>query len=512
MFVRNSSEAARRMTSNIRNMSDTTFTKFMDDVADAPVGSKIRVGDRTYTLGGSKGQWTLADDAIEGSTMRLSQLSDDLTPTVTVKNGTPRISADEFSTKIRSSFSESGQFTTAAQLDQAVKATTQQVFNNPAVSRINRINDSAQAADAASNLGGRKLSRAEEGALTQRFALSRTDKTPNVRQLLREVNANVLDGAVDNVLQKVTNKKPLMRMDASKQLGTELVSKFRNADSNGRWGSRVKGFISKYQADLLAGISIAWKALAAVRTTLPTAAAAAATASDAGASEEELRYDTFGMILVEGALAHQQDVNGCWMYDKLRGTLTKVKLLSCGQVSLDNAMDTCATQNYAPGLDASIRPCSNTVFNPCLKNGTQRTLNSATPAVPNVCSTYLYNTTAPASVSGVTAIDACAGVSADQTCSSYCKAEHFDLPEYVELICVNMDFPTAYADFMSQLGYNPTELFSSVNNATRTPPSPAPKSKTTWIVVGVVAGLVILGAAGYVYLSRRRQKTFTEIQ
>jgi hypothetical protein len=345
----------------------------------------------------------------------------------------------------------------------------------------------------------------------------RANPTPAaVRQTLRAVDDQVADGAIGNTIGALANKSSSsssLSVAEAASVGKQIVNGINAGVSKGRFRQSVLEFVRNYQSYIVAGVfaaavfgglaagGVIQTSSSAMRTN-PSAMAMAATQTTP--DENETRYDAYGLFLLDAALRHQQDQNGCWLYDKLRGTLTKVKVLSCGQVAVDDAMDTCPTQNYAPGLDASIQACPTTLFNPCLKSSTQRTLNNQTPAVPNVCDRYAYNRnngSAPASVAGVTPVDACAGLDADQTCSSLCKTDQFNLPEYMQLFCVNMDFPTAYADFLSEMGMNPKELFSSAQNAPSPPPPPS-RWKMGWVLGGLAVAVV--GVAIYGYMRRKR--------
>jgi hypothetical protein len=519
-------KARSALVANIRRIPDAKFSKFMDELADAKVGASVRADGRSYILVESGGKWFIEDADLPGSRISLSQLSDELSPPVTTKNGRVEVPKPvEVENTIRRQLS--GGELSGSQLDAATKAATQQVLNNPSFSRLDRLSQSGSAAEAAANAGGRRLSRVDESKVVKSFTDGVRRTPTNARPLLDDLDAKVLDGGTENavsVLAKRDVSSKSLTASETAQIFDDINKSLNAANANSRWGPEVKDFIKRYQAEIVAvgvtgmvmGIlygtgvlgseSSSSSSLSSSSSSIAgsqAAARAAAVAPNGNGSRDEMYYDTVRAVFVTGALRHQKDANGCWLYDKLRGTLTKVKLLSCGQVNLENGMDTCATQRYAPGLDAAIQPCPKTLFNPCLKSASRRTLNADTPSVPNVCDTYVYNgSTPPVGVSGVTALPACAGISADQTCSTYCKAENFNLPDYVELICINMDFPTAYADFMANLGYSPSELFSSVK-ATKPPTAPS-RSKMLW-VLGGVAILALSGAVVYAYMSRKRR-------
>lgn len=192
---------------------------------------------------------------------------------------------------------------------------------------------------------------------------------------------------------------------------------------------------------------------------------------------------------------HQQDLNGCWMYNRLDGTKTKVKLLSCGSLDLASAIETCTTQSFPSSV---ITECPPTTFNPCTRDSTSRSTDAAVPLVPNVCSAYLYNTpTAPPAIAGVTLIPACrkedgTSLPQNQSCSPYCKTENFDLPPYLALMCIDVDFTTAFVDLVSALGYEPETIFPPAN---ATKPADTSVSKPLLIAAAVLGGvlLVLLG-------------------
>jgi len=192
---------------------------------------------------------------------------------------------------------------------------------------------------------------------------------------------------------------------------------------------------------------------------------------------------------------HQQDLNGCWMYNRLDGTKTKVKLLSCGSLDLASAIETCTTQSFPSSV---ITECPTTTFNPCTRDSTSRSTDAAVPLVPNVCSAYVYNTpTAPPAIAGVTLIPACrkedgTALPQNQSCSPYCKTGNFDLPPYLALMCIDVDFTTAFVDLVSALGYEPETIFPPAN---ATKPVDTSVSKPLLIAAAVLGGvlLVLLG-------------------
>jgi len=199
-----------------------------------------------------------------------------------------------------------------------------------------------------------------------------------------------------------------------------------------------------------------------------------------------------------GAVAqHQQDLNGCWMYNKLDGTKTKVKLLSCGDLDLTSAMETCSTQSFVTG-STSISDCPNTTFNPCTRNSKNRSTNSQIPLVPNVCDTYV-SSGSPAAIEGVTTIPACrkldgSALPSKQSCSPYCQTENFNLPPHLALMCIDVDFSTAFVDLVSALGYDPQTIFPPAN-AQLVPPSGP--SKAVWIALAVIGVALLIGLGVY---------------
>jgi hypothetical protein len=203
--------------------------------------------------------------------------------------------------------------------------------------------------------------------------------------------------------------------------------------------------------------------------------------------------------MAAAASQHQQDLNGCWMYNKLDGTKVKVKLLSCGDLDLASAMETCSTQSFSAAESATITDCAKTTFNPCIQSSKSRSSDPLTPLVPNVCDRYVYNTpSAPTAIEGVTTVPACrkldgTSLPAKQSCSPYCQSENFNLPPHLALMCVDVDFSTAFVDLVSALGYNPDTIFPPANAPS--PPASPGLSKPVFIALTVI-GVVLLIALG----------------
>jgi hypothetical protein len=194
--------------------------------------------------------------------------------------------------------------------------------------------------------------------------------------------------------------------------------------------------------------------------------------------------------LVQAAEQHQQDLNGCWVYDYGKnGARTKIKLLTCGSADTSAAMETCATQNYTAST-TGITECPSATFNPCVKGSKSRASGTSVPLVPNVCDYYVYNGTKPDEVNGVTVKDACKtpegkDLDSQVVCSPYCKTGNFNLPKNTDLFCVQVDYPTALVDLLVNLGVDPNKVV---------PPNPDSNttSKTLKIVAGVLGGIFVL--------------------
>jgi hypothetical protein len=162
----------------------------------------------------------------------------------------------------------------------------------------------------------------------------------------------------------------------------------------------------------------------------------------------------------QATVQHQEDNSGCFLYNRITNTKTKVKLLTCTPDAQITGIETCPTQMYSATTSASsISECANNTFNPCAKTATSRSEDPAVPLVPNVCNLYLYKGSAPVQIEGVTARDACANLKANQVCSEYCKSENFNLSEIHQLMCIQLDYDLAFADLMIALGYDPVEIF-----------------------------------------------------
>lgn len=222
------------------------------------------------------------------------------------------------------------------------------------------------------------------------------------------------------------------------------------------------------------------------------------------AAEASLMWYLIRRAMAGAAAQHRQDINGCWLYNKLDGTKVKVQVLSCGKLDLQGAIETCATQNYSSLAPSDVRECSTTTFNPCLADSVSRSVDSAVPLVPNICSKYVYKGAIPGAVSGVTLIDACKNLDGSalheaQSCSPYCKTENFILPDHLGLMCIDVDYTTAFVDLVDALGYDPVVIFP--------PKIPAASSSVfskPLLITTAVLGFVF-AILGMVYLYRRRR-------
>lgn len=221
-----------------------------------------------------------------------------------------------------------------------------------------------------------------------------------------------------------------------------------------------------------------------------------------GKTIDDLEDELTDVQLAQAANEHMKDLNGCYLIDRSNNySKTKVKLLTCGHYDVAGALETCTTQSYSAGK--TLTECPATTFNPCAKGSTNRA--GTGPLVPDACSTYLYKGTAPPAVAGVTVKDACKttdGKALDekQACSVYCKTENFELPPMVDLLCVDADYKTVFADLMAQLGIPPEELYPP---ASPPPPAASSFSKPLLITTGVTAGLFLILAVVY-FLKRKR--------
>lgn len=204
-----------------------------------------------------------------------------------------------------------------------------------------------------------------------------------------------------------------------------------------------------------------------------------------------------------GAVEHQNDLNGCYLYDRLTNTKTKIELLSCGSATTGVMMPTCPTQSFSATTSTAqtITKCPTNTFNPCAKASKSRSADPAVPLVPNVCDLYLYKKDAPPTIAGVTVRDACKtednkDLPADQACSVYCKTENFNLPATYELQCVQVSYEVAYADLLQRLDYDLTEIF---------PPAEQTKSKDvskTLAIIAGVLGVIFLVLIGVYYFRK----------
>lgn len=207
--------------------------------------------------------------------------------------------------------------------------------------------------------------------------------------------------------------------------------------------------------------------------------------------------------LGQAAEQYQRDTNGCYLYDRRPNASVakrKISLLTCGQFDIASSLETCTTQTYTTGT--TLSDCAENTFNPCAKGSTNRAASG--PLVPDACSTYVYKTTVPPVVPGVTVKDACKTedgkvLNENQACSLYCKTSNFNLPAMMDLVCIQVDYPTAYADLLNQLDIPPEDVFVP-------PPSLASTSVSKPLLIAAMAlgGLFIL--LGGIYWTRRRRK------
>jgi hypothetical protein len=218
-----------------------------------------------------------------------------------------------------------------------------------------------------------------------------------------------------------------------------------------------------------------------------------------------LAYLAYTLSLEKAGAQHQEDLNGCYLYDSITNTKKKINLLTCGDFATGQMIQTCVTQSYSPTATPQpvITECGKDVFNPCAKTAISRSSDPAVPMVPNVCSLYLYKGSAPAPITGVTTQDACKtedgkAIPVGQACSGYCKTENFNLPENLTLMCIQVDYNTAFIDLMMRLGYDPIKLFPP---APGQPPAVSTISRPLAITTGVLGlAFVILLV---VYMTRK---------
>lgn len=201
--------------------------------------------------------------------------------------------------------------------------------------------------------------------------------------------------------------------------------------------------------------------------------------------------------LATAAEEHQKDLNGCWLIDSIALTETKLKLLTCGHYDVASALETCSTQVYNAANAATITECPTTTFNPCVKTSKSRATDRSVPLVPNVCDTYLYNGTAPAAVSGVTVKNAClredgTPLKTTEACSVYCNTANFNLPSHQTLLCRSVDFPTAFAHLMSNLGVDPTTIFPPPTQGQTAQEQPITAVSKPLVIAAAVLGGVFL--------------------
>lgn len=337
--------------------------------------------------------------------------------------------------------------------------------------------------------------------------------TPEATALRRDVSTKTLS-TIDDVTRNIPgiqrqaaqarligltpNELPVKPATAANDVQL-LGRKVDNAVSQGRVNQRTKEIIGRVGQVVVLGLVGALVGVFAtggfggqqsartVEGSLQTAAAAAAASASPTATQEAEAFfqDYIDVAFLQAAIEHQKFLNGCFLYDSILGTLTKVKVLSCNGVDTTNGLETCSLSGRYTSAEDVQTACPNNTFIPCLDP---------------VCSNVLYNApTAPAPVSGTTSVNACKDIEYDDYCSTYCRTDAFDLPEHQELMCVNLSVEAAYIDLMSALGYNVEEMFPA-GPRTNSPPS----KRWVWVVV-VVAVIVLVGGA--VVYKRRKNRS-----
>lgn len=197
---------------------------------------------------------------------------------------------------------------------------------------------------------------------------------------------------------------------------------------------------------------------------------------------DEFVDDIFHVVYFQMAREHQNFLNGCFLYDTLKGTMTKVKVLSCGSVVLDDtALDTCSLLGNYSSMDSWKASCPDNTFVPCLNES---------------CTSIVYKDTEPTVPSNVTKQNACTA-SEEAPCSSLCRTDAFQLESHLELICVNVDLATAYVDLIDAMGYDVKEFFQPLASPRR-PLSTAIKIGFAVVILGM------LSALGWMWYQRRR--------
>lgn len=279
------------------------------------------------------------------------------------------------------------------------------------------------------------------------------------------------------------------RMNAE-TIDVDLLKKnAENAEAIGRTGPTTR---QRVIGSLVIGV-ISVIAIALFATLGPRSQSAVGMAAAAGTSIDlsqltaaqrqeatSLTNDYIQWTFFQMVVDHQKFLNGCYFHNKIEGTLKKVQLLSCGSVATgENAMETCSFSGNIPSRDS----CPENTFVPCL---------DAT------CTSIVYNGPVPNVTSSVTKQNACPTTNDNAPCSAFCRADNFALPEYVELICVNVDLKTAYVDLMDALGYNVQEMF---------PASPRHPLRQTIQIAFVLLLLVGVGVFGWMWYRRRRRQT-----
>jgi len=319
---------------------------------------------------------------------------------------------------------------------------------------------------------------------------------PTVTKALRDDAAKLnqaLKGAPERTLQVIDTKTTTSATSTTPQPGPGRSQRISNYIQIKTQAAFSSGKISKAVSDVLSTRNFELLAASLV------AGVVVGSSINLSDNSNTVLQNQLG----QAAEQHQRDLNGCYLYDRRPNASEpkrKISLLTCGQFDVPGSLETCKTQTYASN-GTVLNDCPVNTFNPCAKGSTNR--SGSGPHVPDACSLYLYKTTPPPTVSGVTTKDACKtptgeALGENQACSLYCQNSNFNLPAMTDLVCIQVDYPTAYADLLNQLDIPPEDVFVPP------PPPSASMSKPLLIAALALGGLFIL--LGGIYWTRRRRK------
>jgi hypothetical protein len=454
-------------------------------------GKTFTLNGRTYQVGelrGTKYLLDVNDPNLVRTTYR--EIVDSIqTSNFVVRRGIPRAPAyKDLLTQNVNTLKRAGGYTDE-QVSQLARQKTEQTLSSQANKVAQTLDNSASIAQRASAF--RNTPELQRIASSKNVFTSAKDVVQNKVEIQSQANVIRNSGVAPKVLP--------VRAETLTDDVNRLKVNVESAKAKGRIHSSL---FERYIGPLLVitAVVVAISLFVTLGPKLQSAAGMPMSAADASTADVDMSQltpaqrqeaisltdDFIQVTFFQMAVDHRNFLNGCFLHDKIEGTLKKVKVLSCGSVVVDNAMETCSMLGNYTSMQSWKDSCPENTFVPCLNE---------------TCTSIVYNGAIPNVASDVTKENACPATDNDDTpCSTFCRADAFALPEHQELICVNVDQKTAYVDLMDALGYNTQEMFPSV------PPRRTLNQTTKIIFIVLLLGGV--GAIGWMWYQRRQRQAF----